>query len=348
MELAKYVPEKLKNIMIVTDKPVLEKSGAMEKINSQLNNKDIFLYDEIEENPSVNQINRLAIISRERNIELVLGVGGGSCMDAAKGIALLKNNEGEIEEYLRGKIPCNSPVPNICIPTSSGTGSEATPYAVFTDRKNNTKGAVSNPGLFPTVSIIDPELTWSMPESVIINTGFDALTHCIEAYMSTETFELNDQIALSGIKTVIDNLEKAMKNNKTAMCNMSYASLLGGIVIAHASTILLHIMAYPLTVFNNIPHGRANAILLPGFMNFMREKSYITDKVSTINKLFSESGGITNFTEKFGIPSNLSEMGIEPDQYSLFAKKTIIKGDVKITPAKITEEEIINIYNKLY
>ncbi len=269
-------------------------------------------------------------------------------MDAAKGIALLAKNDGSLESYVNGKIIKKKPLPNICVPTSSGTGSEATPYAVFTNRNEDSKGAVSHPGLFPEVSIIDPELSWSMPESVIINTGFDALTHCIEAYMSTETFELNDLIALSGIKIVIENLNNARKKDKAAMSNMAYASVLGGISIAHSSTILLHIMAYPLTVFHNIPHGLANAILLPGFMNFMKAKSNIKDKLSIIEKLFSDSNGIKGITRQFNISHNLIDWGIEQDEFTIFAKKTINKSDIKITPAQITEQDIINIYQNMY
>ncbi|MFC2132932.1 iron-containing alcohol dehydrogenase family protein, partial [Bacteroidota bacterium] len=306
-ELKKHVPDNINKILIVTDKDVAEKSGALNKINSQLKDKSLLIIDEIEENPSVQQINNLGKYARYNNIELVIGLGGGSCMDAAKGIALLATNESNINEYLDGKDLENKPLQNICIPTSSGTGSEATPYAVFTDRKNSSKKALSFNELFPLASIIDPELSWSMPEAVIINTGFDALTHCIEAYLSTETFELNDHLALQGIKLVIDNLSDARKKDKKAMSFMSYASLLGGITIAHASTILLHIMGYPLTVYHKIPHGKANAILLASFMNFMKEKSSVKNKVLNIDKIFESKGGIKKYVQSFGISTSLSD-----------------------------------------
>jgi len=337
-----------KNIMIITDKAVRKHSGAVQNVETQLSGKTIIIIDEIEENPSVDQINVFSEIATKENIDLIIGIGGGSSMDAAKGIALLANNPGCIEDYLEGTTIKNEPLTNICIPTSSGTGSEVTPYAIFTNLNNKTKGAVSHPGLFPKYSIIDPELTWSMPEEVIINTGFDALTHCLEAYLSTETFELNDQLALSGINIVIENLENASKRDKPAMNNMAYASMLGGICIAHASTILLHIMAYPLTVYYGIPHGRANAILLSGFMNFMKRESYVPEKVDIIEKLFLNSGDIRKFIRNFSIPLSCSELDIDRTKFSIFAKKTISKADINITPALVTEEKIINIYKNLY
>jgi len=342
--LKKNISKKLKNILIVTDKAVAKNSGAIEKIGIQLNDKNIHLVDEIEENPSVDQINKLYQLALNKKAELILGVGGGSSMDAAKGIALLCTNKGSIKDYLEGKKIDKDPLPFICIPTSSGTGSEVTPYAVFTNHNDKSKAAVADNKLFPEIAIIDPVLSWTMPENVVINTGFDALTHCIEAYLSTESFELNDRIALHGIETIINNIIQAENKDKKAMSNMAYASMLGGIAIAHASTILLHIMAYPLTVFYNIPHGKANAILLPEFINFMRKKSTVKEKVLRLEGMFEVHGGFKNLVHNLGISTILSDHKIKENDYEIFASKTIVKSDINITPAKITESDIVKIY----
>lgn len=340
------ISKKIKNILLVTDKAVANNSGAIEKINIQLNNKNIHIVDEIEENPSVEQIDNLYQLALNKKAELIIGVGGGSSMDAAKGIALLCTNKASLKNYLEGKKIEKNPLPLFCIPTSSGTGSEVTQYAVFTDRKGKSKAAVADRKLFAEIAIIDPELSWSMPVNVIVNTGFDALTHCIEAYLSTESFELNDRIALHGIETIIYNLSLAANKDKKAMNNMAYASMLGGISIAHASTILLHIMAYPLTVFYNIPHGKANAILLPEFINFMRINSTVKDKVARLEEIFKTHGGIKNLINNLGISTLLSDHNVKESDFEIFAKKTIIKSDINITPAKITESDIIGIYKK--
>ncbi|MFH1701680.1 MAG: iron-containing alcohol dehydrogenase [Candidatus Zixiibacteriota bacterium] len=334
------------NILIVTDKIVASKSPAVKTICENLKDHIVVIYDDVEENPSIETITRGKEIAVSSKTDIIIGIGGGSCMDAAKGIAVLATNPGDIGTYMAGKPIENKPLPNICIPTTSGTGSEVTPYAVFTDKENESKGAISNEGIFPRVSIVDPELTYTMPESVIVNTGMDVLTHAVEAYLSTESFMMNDLLALHAIEIVRDNIAKAKSKDKDTMDAMAYASMLAGITIAHASTIMLHIMAYPLTVYHNIPHGKANAILLPEFMNFMRDNSTVFEKVSRLDNMFEKVGGIQEFVNGLGISTSLSDYGINQGDFEIYAEKTIVKGDVKITPAEITKDAIMGIYQK--
>jgi len=343
-KLSDNINEVYRKILIVTDKNAGEKSGALNAIQLQLSDRELIVFDEVEENPSFATLEKGKKIATENKIQMILGVGGGSPMDAAKGIAVLAVNDGDMKEYMKGKKLLHDPLPIVCIPTTSGTGSEATPYAVFTDPEDYTKGGYAHPKIFPSFSIIDPELTYSMPESVVINTGLDALTHSIEAYLSTQAFPMNDLLAIESIQVVLKHLKEASQKDKSAMNELSYASMLGGIAITHASTILLHIMAYPLTVFHNIPHGKANAILLPEFMNFMRDNSTVKAKVAFIDSLFKDCGGIETYVEGFNISTCLSGYGIPRDEIEMFVKKTIVKGDVKITPAKVTEDTIADIY----
>ena len=265
-------------------------------------------------------------------------------MDAAKGIAMRVTNDAYLKELIEMDELPSKPLPVICVPTTSGTGSEVTPFAVFTDRKGKNKCGYGNKDIFPILALLDPALTDTVPESVLINTGLDALTHSIEAYLSTEAFEMNDMIALESIRQVIDNLKKAKEKNEEALDAMAYASMLGGIAITHASTILLHIMAYPLTVYHGIPHGKANAILLPAVMDFLREYSSVKSKIATLDQIFKSVGGIRGFVNDMGISSSLSDHGISESELSTFVKKVIVKGDIKITPAKVTEKEILEIY----
>lgn len=334
-----------RNVLIVTDKNVSQKSSAVDKILGSLRARECFVFDEVEENPSFKLVKKGALFASENSIKLVIGVGGGSPMDAAKGIALLAENSDDLTAYIAGKPLEKNPLPVVCVPTTSGTGSEVTPYAVFTDPENNEKVGYSNPALFPRLSIVDPELTYSMPEDVIVNTGFDALIHCIEAYFSTKSFPLNDRLALHSIEIVIGNLKKARLREKEAMAAMAYAATLGGVAISNAGTILLHIMSYPLTVFHNIPHGKANAILLPKFLEFMKEKSSVKEKVVEIEEMFHSTGGIENFiNSEFSISTHLNDYGIIESELDVFAAKTIVKNDVQITPATITYSDIIDIY----
>ncbi len=347
-ELCNEISNKYANILIVTDRTIFEKTDIIQKVQEILKDKNVFVFDEVEENPSIETTDKGGAFAKKHQIDLVIGIGGGSSMDAAKGIAILASNPGSVKDYIEGKEVKNKPLPIICVPTSSGTGSEATPYAVFTDRVLGTKAAIANSQIFPILSIIDPELTYSMPASVVINTGLDALTHSIEAYLSTESYDLNDQLALRSIELVIDNLENAASKKIEAMDKMAYASLLGGMAITHASTILPHIMGYPLTVYHNIPHGKANAIIMPAFLDFMKEHSYYKDKVQLIFDMFKAKDGIKAFINKLGVSIKLSEYGVEKIEFDNYMAKVITKDDVKITPANITEEVIKNIYLNLY
>ena len=332
-------------VLIVTDKTIAQKTDAVGKLKSNIGS-DILIFDAIEENPSFESVRKGALFAVDNGAKVVIGVGGGSPMDAAKGIAMLAVNNGDLSDILSRKPLENVPLPIICIPTTSGTGSEVTPYLVFTDRENGNKVGYGNPSIFPKFSIIDPELTYSMPENVIVNTGLDALTHSIEAFLSIDSYQMNDILALQSIETVIANLSKAKTKDTCAMDAMAYASMLGGITITNAGTILLHIMAYPLTVFHNIPHGLANGILLPEFMNYMKAKSTVREQVAHLEGKFKHFGGVKSFIEEgLGISTRLADYGIEESEFGKFASRTIIKGDIKITPAPVTEQDIIEIYS---
>ncbi len=342
------IPEIFNKILIVTDPGSFKLSGSEKVITKSLNRRNIRIFDKVEENPSFENIEDCRKFSGDWEPDLIVGVGGGSALDAAKGVSILLKNSGQISEYVNGAPLSADPLPICCIPTTSGTGSEVTPFAVFSDKENINKCGFSHPGIFPKISIIDPSLTDSMPENLRVNTGLDVLTHAIEAYLSTESNELNDMIALHAIDLVLIHLEKALRKNINSIDRMSYASMLAGIAIAHASTILLHIMAYPLTVYYNVPHGRANAALLPAFMDFLVKHSASEDKVSIIIEKFKKYGGIENFLSIFSVDTDLSAYGVKQSDIVIFAEKTIIKGDVKITPANITREIIINMYNSAF
>lgn len=343
-EVKAHVPHDAGNILIVTDKNVAQKSGALDRIVSQFNREAIHVFDAVEENPSLGLIKKAAAVAREKNVGIVMGLGGGSSMDTAKGCAVLAANIGEMSDYIKGKPLENNPLPVVCVPTSSGSGSEVTPYAVFTNHENRAKECLSHPGIFPRVSIVDPGLTFSMPKPVVINTGIDALTHAVEAYLSTESYALNDLLAFHAIETILKHLSAASQKDRDAMSHMSYAAMLAGIAITHAGTILLHIMAYPLTIFHKIPHGKANAILLPAFLAYMKKNSFVKEKVARLETIFEPVGGVKGFVNSLGISTRLSDYGIEQSQFPGFVQMTIVKDDVAITPADVTEAGILSIY----
>ena len=347
-KLNQLIEKDIKNILIVTDKNVFNESNVQNAVLKVLKDFRIEIFDDVKENPSLSIIKSGVKIAKKNNSQFVLGIGGGSPMDAAKGIAAFATNKGDIYDYVYGKELSKDPLPIVCIPTTSGTGSEVTPYAIFTDVEKDRKICLSSQKIFPEYAIIDPTLTYSMPRHITINTGADTLTHAIEAYLSKHAFPLNDLLALQSIKIVLENLNLASQKDKEAMNNMAYASMLSGITITHASTILLHIMAYPLTVFHNVPHGKANAILLPTFIEYMKRKSNIPKKVKTIESMFEIFGGVKKYINGLDISTELSSYGINMDEFEKFAQEVIVKDDIKITPAEVTIQDIIEIYKNAY
>ena len=337
-----------KNVLIVTDPVLFKKTDIIRNTISHLRNKNVFIFKEVEENPSYRTIEKGAELAISKNINLIIGIGGGSSMDAAKGIALRIHNKASIKEIVENNADIENVAPIICIPTSSGTGSEATPFAVFTDSDTHIKNGFSHPKIFPSISIIDPELTYTMPPSVIVNTGLDALAHAIEAYFSKLSSEQNDKIALEAIKIIIENLEKASAKNHKAMNQMAYAAMLGGVVISHASTILPHIMGYPLTTYHQLPHGKACIILQPTFLEYLKENKLESGKTELLDNLFKPKGGLKKFIQNLGVSLKLSDYGVKESDLPKFSKQTILKNDVKITPGEITEEIITDIYRKAF
>jgi alcohol dehydrogenase len=342
--LSQEIPEAYKSILVVTDQNLRFKTDIIKNAEAYLVNFKVFIFDKIEENPSIESIDVGAQLANENGIDLVLGIGGGSSMDAAKGIALLAKNKAPLKDYLNGRTPENEALPLLCIPTTAGTGSEATPFAVFTDKQDESKKGYSHPSIFPMTSIIDPELTYSMPKNVRINTGLDVLAHSVEAYLSLESNILNDQIALESINLVIENLLQAVNEEKSSISNMAYSSVLAGIAITHASTILPHVMGYPLTVFHQIPHGRASILTLAAFLNQMENIAEVQEKVKILNSIFQKVGGLVKFLNSLGVSAKLSDYGINETEIDLFVEKSIFKGDVAITPGSINRRIIKQIY----
>ena len=346
-ELESNIAPRFKRILIVTEKNVARLSGAVEAALAQLSSREFTVFTDVEENPPFSVLESGRKLGVESGVQMVIGIGGGSAMDAAKGIAVLASNEGHMEDFMDGHPLTHDPLPVVCIPTTSGTGSEVTPYAVFTDREKKTKGGFTHPKLFPVLSVVDPTFTYSMPERIIVGTGLDALTHAIEAALSTLASPMSDMIAIESIQTVLKSLKKASQKDEQAMGEMAYASMLAGIAITHGGTILLHIMGYPLTVFHGIHHGTANAILLPAFMNYMKTESRIPRKVERIECLFNSFGGVEAFVTDLGVSTRLSDYGITESEIEQFAGKVIVKGDIEITPADVTEEAIAGIYRSM-
>jgi alcohol dehydrogenase len=230
-------------------------------------------FDEVKPNPRDEDVHRAASVLKEKNIGAVVAIGGGSTIDTAKTAALLATHGGKVGDYAGwAKVP--GPVlPLVVIPTTAGSGSEATCWAVITDSHSHNKLAIGDRHLAPSVALVDPALTLSLPANLTAATGMDVLTHAIEAYLSALSSPVNDLLALEAIRLVAANLRQVVTqgNDLEAREAMMLASTLGGIVINNADVAGVHCLSESMGSLYDAPHGLLNAILLPYFMVFWQK-----------------------------------------------------------------------------
>lgn len=255
-------------LLLVTDKGIAD-AGILEKINSQLG--DVVLFDEVEPNPKSSTVNKAGDLARKLKPDLVMGLGGGSAMDAAKAVALLATNKGVIEDYEGRAKYTVPPLPVLAVPTTCGTGSEVTWVTVVTDTERRFKMSIKGPALFPKIALVDPDLLMTLPPPLVASTGMDALTHAVEAYTAKPATFLTDLFASEALKLIFSSLEEAFDdilNNHTARENQMKGSLMAGIAFGNSDVGAVHCLAEAVGSLYDTPHGVANALFLPYVMEF--------------------------------------------------------------------------------
>ena len=356
-----------KRAFIVTD-TIMEKLGYVEKCMQQLNKKGIIVstYNKVDAEPTNIHVLEALSLCKEEKCDFIIGIGGGSCIDAAKAVAVLYTNGGEVEDYVQKDIEIeNNPLPLIAIPTTSGTGSEVTSVAVITNKKTDVKMMMKHPSFIPKVAIIDPVLTSSLPPQITAATGIDALCHAIEAYISKFSQPLTDVLALSAIESIMKYLRIAYEDghNMEAREAMMIASLQAGIAFSNASVTLVHGMSRPVGALFHVPHGISNAILLPTVLEFTKTSAIkrLAKIGRSLNKdLYSNSdeevadytlGEIKKLCFDLRIP-NLKEYGIDEIEFenaiSKMASDAIESGSPANNPRVPSYDEIKELYRECF
>ncbi|MDA2176268.1 iron-containing alcohol dehydrogenase [Bacillus cereus] len=356
-----------KRAFIVTD-TIMEKLGYVEKCMQQLNKKGITVstYNKVDAEPTNIHVLEALSLCKEEKCDFIIGIGGGSCIDAAKAVAVLYTNGGEVEDYVQKDIEIeNNPLPLIAIPTTSGTGSEVTSVAVITNKKTDVKMMMKHPSFIPKVAIIDPVLTSSLPPQITATTGIDALCHAIEAYISKVSQPLTDVLALSAIESIMKYLRIAYEDgrNMEAREAMMIASLQAGIAFSNASVTLVHGMSRPVGALFHVPHGISNAILLPTVLEFTKTSAMkrLAKIGRSLNKdLYSNSdeevadytlGEIKKLCFDLRIP-NLKEYGIDEIEFenaiSKMASDAIESGSPANNPRVPSYDEIKELYRECF
>lgn len=265
-----------KKALIVTDKVMVD-LGNTAKVESALKNQGIayVIYSEIIGEPTDTMIENGLKIYQAENCDFLIALGGGSTIDSMKAIGTLVTNPGKISDYMGKEISIPTPI-LVAIPTTAGTGSEATQFTIITDTKKNIKMLLKGKVLMPNIAIIDPQFTMTAPPKITAATGLDALTHAIEAYTSKKAQVLSDTFALSAVKKIFKYLPLAFKDgtNIEAREQMSVAALEAGIAFNNASVTVVHGMSRPIGALFHIAHGLSNAMLLNECLSFVLDGAY--------------------------------------------------------------------------
>ncbi|MGU8237901.1 L-threonine dehydrogenase [Clostridium perfringens] len=350
-----------KKALIVTDK-VLGQIGIVKKVTDVLDNKNIeyAIYDETKPNPTVKNVNDGLALLKEKECDFVVSLGGGSAHDCAKGIALLATNGGEIKDY-EGVDKSKKPqLPMVGINTTAGTGSEMTLFAIITDEERHIKMALVDKHLTPIIAVNDPMLMLAMPKSLTAATGMDALTHAIEAYVSTSATPITDACAEKAIELISNYLVNAVENGQDVEARdmMAYAEYLAGMAFNNASLGYVHAMAHQLGGFYNLPHGVCNAILLPHVQEYNKATS--ASRLAKIAKIMGgniegltdEQGAdlcidmIKSLSQTIGIPEGLGVLGVKESDFETLATNALNDACSLTNPRKGNLEEVIAIFKK--
>ena len=335
-----------KKALIITGKKSAEKNGSLADVKKALENEKISYahYNKIEPNPTVEKVRDAAIFARESGADFIIGIGGGSPLDAAKAIAILAVNDID-DETLFGGAYNIKPLPVVAIPTTSGTGSEVTPYSILTYNKISNKRSIGSEYIFPQVAFLDPAYTNSLSAEITVNTAVDALSHAIEGYLSIRATEVITPFALESIRLIGECISELKEINvkDEVREKLLYASMLAGIVIAHTGTTAVHAMGYPLTYHRNIDHGRANGLVLYHYLKFLEPASVKVKHIieAAGMKSVDEFGKVLE--ELFGEKEILSEKEIEE-----FTKTAMTAKNIKNTLPQPEEKDIKKIFENSF
>ena len=355
---------KASKVLLVVDRALAESDICL-KMKEYLKKSriKIVLYPEVTPEPAPALVDIGAALAKKENIRCVVGFGGGSTMDVAKAIAVLVKNEGKAIDYIGLNLVKKPGLPTIMIPTTSGTGSESTFTSVFTMRETKTKGGINSPYLYPNTAMIDPELTIELPSFVTAYTGMDALTHAIESFTSLQAHPISEPYSLKAIELISDNLRGAVFNGKEIKYReeMMMGSFLAGQGLAMAGVGAVHALAYPLGALFDIPHGIANALLLPyvleynypGDIDKFCRLAYAMDQQKeglSPRELASFPAEATyNLAADIGIPLTLKELDIPEKAIPEMAEAAMkVKVPILNNPRPMTAKSIEAIYRMAY
>ncbi len=354
----------LKKALVCSDKGLI-KVGTTAKVTEVLDgiNFPYEIYSEIKPNPTVTNVKQGVAAFKASGADCIIAIGGGSSMDTAKGIGIVANNpEFSDVVSLEGVAPTkHKSVPIIALPTTAGTGAEVTINYVIIDEERQAKMVCVDPNDIPAVAIVDPELMYSLPKGLTAATGMDALTHAIEGYITKGAWVMSDMYELQAIKMIAENLPLAVEEptNPVGREGMALAQYIAAQAFSNVGLGLVHGMAHPMGSLHDIPHGVANALLLPTIMEFNMPKciekfgviaktmGVNTDGMSAEQAAQAAVDAVKALSIRVGIPQTLTELGIKESDIPALAAQAIADVCTPGNPRDVTEAEIVELYKKV-
>lgn len=353
----------LKKAFVSTDKDLI-KFGVADKVLSVLDKAGIpyVVFSDIKPNPTVSNVNAGVKAFAESGADFILAIGGGSSIDTSKAIGIITNNpEFSDVVSLEGVVPTQKKsVPIIALPTTAGTAAEVTINYVITDEVNEKKMVCVDPNDIPAIAIVDAELMYTLPKGLTASTGLDALTHAIEGLITKGAWEMSDMFEIKAIEMITRYLETAVfePTNAEARNGMAVAQYIAGMAFSNVGLGVVHGMAHPLGAIFDIPHGVANALLLPIIMEFNApaalDKYVEIAKAMTVYKegMSQEEAAraavdaVRALSVRVGIPQHLSELGIKESDLDKLATAAIVDVCTPGNPREVTKEIILDLYKK--
>ncbi len=360
--LEEVVALKGNRVLLVTDK-FLANSQMVDKVKKALSNKFAGMFSDVEPDTGTHIVNKGADYARSIDADCVVTVGGGSSIDTAKGIAIVLELGGKIEDHSGLNFLTKPIIPHIVIPTTAGTGSEVTYAAVIKDHSTQKKLIYADNYIIPNVAILDPMMSVSMPPNITAATGMDALSHCIESLHSQQATPITDGLALQGIRLIMEFLPKAVNNGNdiVARGQMQIAATLAGVAFGNAQVGVVHALAHSVGGRFGVSHGVANSILLPYCMEYNLDTVVDKYKLAAQAMGFDVSGisdeaaaykaveAIWTFTKQLKMPQKLRDVGVKEEGLQQVAEDAISDGSIVYNAKPIFDpNETLNILKQAF
>jgi alcohol dehydrogenase class IV len=345
---------------VITDKGII-KSGLLGQVLPSLDAVGIpyVVYDSVVANPRIETVDEAIMMYRDNGCNGFLAVGGGSPMDTAKTAGVLATNPGGVTDYEGPNLVVNPMPPVVTIPTTYGTGAEVSPGSIITHAQKKYKmGIGDDPKMSPAVAILDPLLLLNLPAHIAASTGMDALTHAIESYVAKLAEPFSDALNIHAIKLIAANLPAAMATNwdVEATANMLYASTMTGMAFSNAGLGFVHSMTHALGGMFDMPHGVANALVLPYVMEYnllacpskfadiARAMGENVDGLPLLDAAAKSVEAVRKLSKRLGIPQRLSEVGIDPAAIEYMAEWAFKDGNTDCNPRPGSKEIFVQLF----